>query len=44
MIELYLHIKNYLDYFPGKLKYAELGNSTRLLFWVPVPKIVDIIP
>ena len=32
MIELYLHIKNYLDFFPGRLKYAELGNSTRLLF------------
>ena len=32
MIELYLQIKIYLDYFPGRLKYAELGKSTRLTF------------
>ena len=25
MIELYLYIKIYLDYFPGRLKYTELG-------------------
>ena len=30
MIELYLHIKLYLDYFPGRLKYAELEKSMRL--------------
>ena len=30
MIELYLHIKIYLHYFPRRLKYAELGKSTRL--------------
>ena len=32
MTEVYLHIKLYLDYFPGRLKYAELGKSTRLRF------------
>ena len=32
IIKLYLHIKIYLDYFPGRLKYAELGKSTRLTF------------
>ena len=44
MIELYLHIKFYLDYFPGRLKYAELGKSTRLTFSVPVPNLVEVIP
>ena len=44
MIELYLHMKIYLDYFPGMLKYAELGKSTRFTFWVPVPKAVEVIP
>ena len=29
-------------YFPGKLKCAELGKSTRLTFWVPVPKVVEV--
>ena len=32
IIELYLHIKVYLDYFPRRLKYAELGESMRLTF------------
>ena len=32
VIELYLHIKIYLDYFPGRLKYAELGKSMRVTF------------
>ena len=32
MIELYLHIKIYLDYFTGRLKYAELGNQRVLHF------------
>ena len=32
MIKFYLHMKNYLDYFPGRLKYAELGKSMRLTF------------
>ena len=32
MIELYLHIKDYLDYFPGRLKCSVLGKSTRLKF------------
>ena len=32
MIELYLHVKIYLDYFPGRLKYAEFGKSRRLIF------------
>ena len=44
MIELCLDIKNYLDYFPGKLKYTGLGKSTRRTFWVPVPKGVEVIP
>ena len=43
MIELYLHLKICLDYFPGGLKYAELWNSTHLEFWVPVPKVVEVI-
>ena len=43
MIELYLYTKIYLDYFPGRLKYAELGKSTRLPFWVPVPRVVKVI-
>ena len=30
MIELCLRVKIYLDYFPGRLKYAELGKLTRL--------------
>ena len=32
MTELYLHIKIYLDYIPGRLKYAELGNQRVLHF------------
>ena len=36
-------LKIYLDYFPGKLKDAELGKSTCLTFWVPVPK-VEVVP
>ena len=44
MIELYLHTKNYLDYFPGRMKYAKLGKSTCLTFWVPVPKVLEVIP
>ena len=44
MIELYLYIKIYLDYFPGRLKKAELGESTCLTFWVSVPKAVEVIP
>ena len=44
MIELYLHIKIYLDFFPGRLKYAESRKSMRLIFCVPVPKTVEVIP
>ena len=44
MIELYVHIKNYLDYFPRRLKHAELGKSMRLKFSVPVLKVVEVIP
>ena len=44
MIKLYAHLKIHLYYFPGRVKYAELGKSTRLIFWVPVPKVVEIIP
>ena len=36
MIELYSHTKKYLDYFPGRLKYAELGKSMPLTFSVSV--------
>ena len=32
MIELHLHIKIYLHYFPGRLKYPELGKSMHLTF------------
>ena len=44
MIGLYLNFKNYLDYFPGRLKYAELGKLTPLTFWVPVPNVFEVIP
>ena len=44
MIELYLYIEIYLDFFPGRLKDAELGKSTRLTFWVPVQNAVEVIP
>ena len=36
--------KNYLYYFPGRLKYAEFEKSTRRPFWVPMPKVVEVIP
>ena len=42
MIELYSHIKFYLDYFSGRLRYVELGKSTRLTFSVPMPKLVEV--
>ena len=44
MIEIYLYIKICLDYFPERLKYAELGKPTRLTFLVPVAKVVEVIP
>ena len=44
MIEICLPIKTYLDYFPGRLKYAELGNPTQFKFSIPVPKVVKVIP
>ena len=44
MVELYLYIEIYLNYFPGRLKYTELGKSMRLTFWVPVPKVVKVLP
>ena len=44
MIGLHLHIKIYLDYFPGRLKYAELVKSMCLTFGVPVSKVVEVIP
>ena len=37
---LSLQIKIYLNYFPGRLKYAELGKSFR----VPVTNVVEVIP
>ena len=39
-----LFIKIELNYFPEKLKYAELGKSMRLTFSVPVPKVVEVTP
>ena len=36
--------KNYLYYFPRRVKYAELEKSTRRPFWVPMPKVVEVIP
>ena len=42
MIEVCLHLKIYLDYFPRRLKYAELGKSMYLTFWVPVPKLLSV--
>ena len=44
MIELYLYLKIYLDYFPGRLKYTDLGKSIHLTFWAPVPKVAEVIP
>ena len=44
MIELYLHLKIYLGYFPGRLKHDELEKSLRLTFWVIVSKVVEVIP
>ena len=32
MIELYLHIKIYLDHFPGRLEHTKPGKPTRLTF------------
>ena len=32
MIELYLYMKIYLSYFPGRMKYVELGKSMPLTF------------
>ena len=32
MIELYVHVKIYLDYFPGRPKYAKLGKSMHFTF------------
>ena len=43
MIELYLH-KIYLDYFLGRLKYADFEKLTRLTFWIPLPKVVEVLP
>ena len=42
MIEFYLHVKHYLDYFPGRPKYAEHEKSTYLTIWVP--EVVEVIP
>ena len=44
MLEFYVHTKIYLDYFPRRLKYAELGKSVCLKFSVPVPKVVELTP
>ena len=34
-IEVHLHIKIYLDYFPERQKYVKLGKSTYLHFEFP---------
>ena len=44
MIGLHFHIKIYLDYFPGRLKYAKLVKSMCFTFGVPVSKVVEVIP
>ena len=44
MIDLYLQLKFYLDYFPEKPEYFEFGKPTRLTFWVTVLNIVGVIP
>ena len=36
MIELYLYVKIFLDYFPGRLKNAKFGELKKM----PVPKVV----
>ena len=36
--------KTLFGFFPGRLKYVELGKFTPLTFWVPVPKVVEVIP
>ena len=43
MIELYLHMQIYLDYFQGRLKHAEFGKLTYLMFCVPVQRFVGVI-
>ena len=43
MIELYLYVKIYLDYFTGRLKNAKFGELTALTFWVPVPKVAEFV-
>ena len=30
--------------YKGRLKYAELEKPMHLKFWVPVPKVVEVIP
>ena len=41
----FIYIQKFIrNYFAGRLKYAKLGKSTRLTFWVPVPKVVEVIP
>ena len=42
MIELYLHIKIYLDNFLGRLNNAK--KLTSLTFLVSMPKLSEVIP
>ena len=43
IIELYLHIKTYLDYFLGMLKYANLENQYVLNFEFQCQKLNPLI-
>ena len=38
---IYRKYKNLFGFFPGRLKYAKVGKLT---LWVPVPKLVEVIP
>ena len=42
MIELYLNIKIYLDYFPERLTYAKLGNQRVLNFEYQCQKLLRL--
>ena len=45
MIELNLDTKIYLDYFPGRLKYANLENRVALHFEFKsyISKVIEVI-
>ena len=35
--------KNLFGLIPGRLKCTGLGKSARVIFWVPMPKVVDVV-